>query len=180
MLARCRAVVRSIHDCGPTAATRDLIADFEQGSDVIDLSIKTNAAGTNGAFTFIGNNVPFTGAAGQLHAFWSAIGQVVEGDVNGDAKPDFSIELKDPTHAITLASTDFLSRAGRAAAMAAFAKSWRRENKSKDPSARRVRSNRACAGWPWVRFSPVPDTAKAPSKVHSSWPASRTIASRWL
>ena len=58
--------------------------------------------------------VPFTGAAGQLHAFWSAIGQVVEGDVNGDAKPDFSIELKDPTHAIILASTDFLSRAGRA------------------------------------------------------------------
>jgi Ca2+-binding RTX toxin-like protein len=99
-------------DSGITATTRDLVADFQQGSDKIDLSaidaIKTNAAGTNDAFTFIGTNTPFTGSAGQLHAFWSAIGQIIEGDVNGDAKADFSIEIKDPAHAITLASTDFV------------------------------------------------------------------------
>jgi hypothetical protein len=29
--------------------------------------------------------------AGELHAFRSAIGQIIEGDVNGDAKADFSI-----------------------------------------------------------------------------------------
>jgi hypothetical protein len=42
-----------------------------------------------------------------LHAFWSAIGQIIEGDVNGDKKADFSIEFKDPTHAITLSTSDF-------------------------------------------------------------------------
>jgi serralysin len=101
----------ALSDSGITAATRDLIVDFQQGIDRIDLSFidanTTNAAGSNDGFTFIGNNVPFTGIAGQLHAFWSAIGQIVEGDVTGDAKADFSIEIKDPTHAITLASTSF-------------------------------------------------------------------------
>jgi len=91
---------------------RDLVADFEQGIDHFDLSLidanTTNGAGTNDAFTFIGTNEPFVaGAAGQLHAFWSAIGQIIEGDVNGDAKADFSIELTDPLHAITLSNTDF-------------------------------------------------------------------------
>jgi hypothetical protein len=90
--------------------TRDLVADFEQGSDVIDLfaiDANTLVAGDN-PFTFIGTNTPFTGSAGQLHAFWTAIGQMVEGDVNGDKKADFSIEIADPTHAITLTSTSFV------------------------------------------------------------------------
>jgi hypothetical protein len=100
----------ALSDSGITTATRDLIADFEPGIDLIDLHLidanKTTAG--DDAFNFIGNNTPFAvGAAGQLHAFWTAIGQIVEGDVNGDAKPDFSIQLQDPTHAITLASTDF-------------------------------------------------------------------------
>jgi Ca2+-binding RTX toxin-like protein len=99
-------------DSGITAATRDLIADFQDGIDIIDLHFidanKTNAAGTKDAFTFIGTNVPFTGTAGQLHAFWSAIGQIIEGDVNGDAKADFSIEIADPTILITLTSADFI------------------------------------------------------------------------
>jgi Ca2+-binding RTX toxin-like protein len=102
----------ALSDSGITAATRDLIADFEPGIDHIHLSSidanTTNGVATNDAFTFIGTNTPFTGSAGQLHAFWSAIGQIIEGDVNGDAKADFSIEIADPTHAITLASTDFI------------------------------------------------------------------------
>jgi Ca2+-binding RTX toxin-like protein len=102
-------VYTALSDSGITASARDLIADFEQGIDHIDLSFidanKTNAAGTNDGFNFIGTNVPFTGTPGQLHAFWSAIGQIIEGDVNGDAKADFSIEIADPTHAITLSST---------------------------------------------------------------------------
>jgi Ca2+-binding RTX toxin-like protein len=104
-------VFTALSDSGITAPTRDLVADFEQGIDHIDLNLmdanKTNAAGTNDAFTFIGTNMPFTGVAGQLHAFWSAIGQIVEGDVNGDKKADFSIEIADPTHAITLSNTSF-------------------------------------------------------------------------
>jgi Peptidase M10 serralysin C terminal/RTX calcium-binding nonapeptide repeat (4 copies) len=100
----------SLSDSGVTAGTRDLIADFEQGSDTIDLSaIDANmTAAGNDPFTFIGTNTPFTGTPGQLHAFWSAIGQIIEGDVNGDKKADFSIEIADPTHAITLTSTSFV------------------------------------------------------------------------
>jgi hypothetical protein len=95
---------------GITAATRDLIADFQQGSDRIDLHLidANKTALGDDAFTFIGTNTPFTGTAGQLHAFWSAIGQIVEGDVNGDAKADFSIEIADPTHTITLTDTSFV------------------------------------------------------------------------
>jgi Ca2+-binding RTX toxin-like protein len=99
----------TLSDSGIAAATRDLIADFEQGSDKIDVHLidanKTTAG--DDAFTFIGNNAPFTGTPGQLHAFWNAIGQIVEGDVNGDKVPDFSIQLKDPTHAITLTGASF-------------------------------------------------------------------------
>jgi serralysin len=61
----------------------------------------TNGAGDN-AFNFIGTNKVFTGQAGELRAFWIATGQIVQGDVNGDAKADFSIGLIDPTHAIDL------------------------------------------------------------------------------
>ena len=57
-------------------------------------------------------NVLFSGVAGQLRSYWTASGHIIEGDVNGDAKADFSIELIDPTHAITLtgvgAGADFL------------------------------------------------------------------------
>jgi Ca2+-binding RTX toxin-like protein len=102
----------ALSDSGITAANRDVIADFQQGIDLISLGLidadNTNAAGTNDAFNFIGTNTPFTGTAGQLHAFWSAISQIIEGDVNGDAKADFSIEIADPTHAITLTSASFI------------------------------------------------------------------------
>jgi hypothetical protein len=102
----------ALSDSGITAATRDLIADFDSGSDQIDLQLidanKTTAA--DDAFDFIGTNPPtgFTGTPGQLLAFWSAIGQIIQGDVNGDAKPDFSIEIADPTHAITLTGANFV------------------------------------------------------------------------
>ena len=101
-----------LSDSGITAATRDLIADFESGVDKIDLSfIDANTLQTGDqAFNFIGPNVPFqlgTQFAGQLNAFWSAIGQIIQGDVNGDAKPDFSIEIADPAHAITLTGASF-------------------------------------------------------------------------
>jgi hypothetical protein len=36
-----------------------------------------------------------------------AAGYLIEGDVHGDGKADFSIEIVNPTHSITLTSADF-------------------------------------------------------------------------
>jgi hypothetical protein len=52
---------------------------------------------------------PITNAANQNAMITPVLtSQIIEGDVNGDAKEDFSIEIKDPTHAITLTSADFI------------------------------------------------------------------------
>ncbi len=101
----------STTDSGTTAATRDLIEDFENGFDQISLAnIDANSAtkGINDAFTYIGTNVTFTKTTGELRAYWTANGQIIEGDVNGDGRADFSIELFDPNHAIALDAGDFL------------------------------------------------------------------------
>ena len=50
----------------------------------------------------------FIGTPGQLRVYWNATGQIVEGDVNGDKKADFSIEVADPTHSIVLTGDDVL------------------------------------------------------------------------
>ena len=38
--------------------------------------------------------------AGELRAYWTASGQVIEGDVNGDGVADFSIKITDSDHLI--------------------------------------------------------------------------------
>ncbi len=96
-------------DSGVTAATRDVIKDFDASLDFIDLSqidADTTLA-TDQDFSFIGTNVNWGGIAGELRAYWTATGQIIEGDVNGDSKADFSIEILDATHAITLDAGDF-------------------------------------------------------------------------
>ena len=100
-----------------TKATRDLITDFQDGVDKINLS-KIDANTTNGpgddVFVYLNGDssiVPaakFDGIACELRSYWTAVGNIIEGDVNGDGKADFSIELVDPTHAITLDPTDFV------------------------------------------------------------------------
>ncbi len=102
----------AVADSGVTAATRDTITDFTGGAtgDIIDLSLidaKTTVVG-NDTFSFIGTNVNWGGVAGQLRAYWTASGQIIEGDVNGDKAADFSIALIDASHAIPLNSSDFL------------------------------------------------------------------------
>jgi Ca2+-binding RTX toxin-like protein len=97
----------SIKDSGTTAATRDFITDFTS-ADVIDLSgidANTKVAGDQ-AFTFLGTNVAFDGVAGRLVAHFSTAGQIIEGDVNGDKKADFSIEFSDPTHVYVLSGVN--------------------------------------------------------------------------
>jgi Ca2+-binding RTX toxin-like protein len=103
-------------DSGITRATRDIILGFEDGTDKIDLSAidanTTNGAAVNDSFTYINGDSSvtpgafFTEVAGQLRSYWSADGHIIEGDVNGDGKADFSIEIIDPTHsAIVLVDT---------------------------------------------------------------------------
>jgi Ca2+-binding RTX toxin-like protein len=106
---------QSLSDSGVTAATRDVITDFLSshapgvaiGGDFIDLSAIDAIPATKGVdddFTFIGVN-PWGHNAGELRYLWTANQTIVEADVNGDAKADFSIAL-DGHH--TLNTTDFI------------------------------------------------------------------------
>jgi Ca2+-binding RTX toxin-like protein len=104
-------VFNSTAESGNTAATRDVIVDFQNGADHIDLSgidARANTAG-NDAFAWRGNDVAFSGQAGELHAnhtfannSWTT---VVEMDTNGDRVADSQIELSG-YH--TMSSSDFI------------------------------------------------------------------------
>ena len=101
-----RFVYSSLDDSTVAASGRDIVEDFSlaQG-DRIDLSrIDANVnAGRNQAFTFIGTSA-FTGHAGQLDYSVVNGNAFVYGDVNGDGKADFSIEV---AHATSLVKADF-------------------------------------------------------------------------
>ena len=88
-----RFVYTALEQSGLGAANRDLITDFVNGTDRIDLSaIDANTlAVNNNAFTFIGTAV--FSAAGQLRYAAAGTNTVVEGDVNGDGTADFEIQL---------------------------------------------------------------------------------------
>jgi Ca2+-binding RTX toxin-like protein len=95
----------SLADSGLSGATRDVIADFTQGSDKIDLAtIDANSvAAGNQAFSFIGASA-FSGVAGQLRADSGATYVTVSADVNGDGTADFAIAI---TGVLTLTAFDF-------------------------------------------------------------------------
>ena len=85
-----------LRESGCTAATRDVITDFVRGTSItgddIDLSTldaNTHKAGNN-AFKFIGGQ-RFHHVAGEVHYRHVGTGVLVEGDVNGDGRADFSI-----------------------------------------------------------------------------------------
>lgn len=77
------------------AGGRDVITDFQRGSDKIDISLIDAKAGTaaNDAFTFIGT-AAFTKKAGELRFEKVGADSVVHADTNGDGAADFSIVLK--------------------------------------------------------------------------------------
>jgi Ca2+-binding RTX toxin-like protein len=104
----------AVLETGKTASTRDVIRDFVRNVDDIDLStIDANGtAAGNAAFKFLAaNGAAFTGVKGQLHWFQenpAGTGRdktIVEGDINGDRRADFQIEL---TGLITLSKGDFV------------------------------------------------------------------------
>ncbi len=101
-------------EMGRTALTRDIIRDFIHLRDDIDLStIDANgSAAGNAAFKLLAaKGAAFTGVKGQLH--WYQLNPagtlhdktIVEGDVNGDKRADFQIEL---TGLKTLTAADFI------------------------------------------------------------------------
>ena len=74
---------------------RDVIADFERGLDHIDLSTIDAVKGAGDqAFKWIGKK-DFTGTAGELHFVKKGGGLIVEGDIDGNGKADFQIQLLD-------------------------------------------------------------------------------------
>jgi serralysin len=86
-------VFQSALDSGTTAATRDVIADLD-GRDLIDLrGIDANGWDTTDqAFSLVGR---FTGHPAELWLQHSSAGvYVAHGDVTGDGKTDFSIEIR--------------------------------------------------------------------------------------
>jgi serralysin len=78
-----------ISDLGGT----DRINDFARGADKIDLrAIDAVAGGTDNAFTFIGDGA-FTNHAGELRTYVQGGANFLAGDVNGDGKADFLVNL---------------------------------------------------------------------------------------
>eukprot|EP01035_Chromulina_nebulosa_P060621 gene60621-biopygen43918 len=94
-----------------TTTARDIITDFSNGDgDKVDLlaidANTTNAANTNDVFHLIGTNVAWNASdPGALRVIWTALGEILEGDTNGDGKADFAIEFtNDAAHAINFST----------------------------------------------------------------------------
>jgi len=87
-------------------ALRDRIDGFRHKQDDIDLrTIDANTTvGGNQRFKFIGDD-SFNRVAGELHI--RSVGTItkIEGDVNGDGRADFTIDV---TGGVTLTAGDFL------------------------------------------------------------------------
>ncbi len=96
----------TLTDSGRTVSTRDVIVDFYRGVDDIDVSTIDARSGTRGneAFTFIGSQ-SFHHVRGELHFRDAGANVIVEGDVNGDGKADFSIMV---LNVPKLSSGDFI------------------------------------------------------------------------
>ncbi|MSR15150.1 MAG: calcium-binding protein [Gammaproteobacteria bacterium] len=94
-------------DSGLTKSTRDFIFDFTS-EDLIDLALidANTTIARDQAFTDVLRNIAFSGVAGQLHTYYTVTGHVLEGDVNGDGKADFAIDILDRTHALSFSATD--------------------------------------------------------------------------
>lgn len=77
----------------PGIANRDVIMDFEDGLDLINI----------GAFAvhFLGVNAAFNSTAGSFRVITNLQGWVVQVDTDGNNKADFAVEVRDITHAIS-------------------------------------------------------------------------------
>ena len=103
-----RYIYFQLSDSRVGADLRDIITDFEAGSDRIEIQRfdADTTQGGNQAFDFIGG-AGFSNTAGELRFFQSGGGNrtLIQGDVDGDANADFEIEL---TGLIALGASDFV------------------------------------------------------------------------
>lgn len=83
-----------VFDSGLAQADRDVITDFKSGKDLLDFSAMDANQTTEGdeAFVFLGTE-KFTGEAGELRYQVNNKVTVLAGDVDGDGKADFKIDL---------------------------------------------------------------------------------------
>lgn len=107
-------VFNSVAEMGKTPGTRDIITDFTQGQDKIDLhSINANGStGADTAFKFIAaENALFDHTKGVIawhledRAGTANDMTIIQGDINGDGVHDFEIQL---TGLIHLTAADFI------------------------------------------------------------------------
>jgi serralysin len=111
-----RVIVGETIDTAASLASADVITDFQQGADRIDLrgidayiNFSDPAARGDQAFNFIGTS-QFTGHAGELHdVFLGGAGNThaVQGDVDGDGSADFSILVQGLDPQAHLNASDF-------------------------------------------------------------------------
>lgn len=101
-----RFVVAAAAESGTGPKTRDVIVDFGTGGDKLDLHLM-DARGTVGGdqpFRFIHSN-EFTKHEGEVRFVATESLTIVSGDINGDGKADFRIELSGH-HVLT--ASDFI------------------------------------------------------------------------
>ncbi|OYW53152.1 MAG: hypothetical protein B7Y80_17460 [Hyphomicrobium sp. 32-62-53] len=98
----------AINETGNSASTRDLIMDFEQGQDRIDLSTidASSALSGNNTFIFRGAATSFgTARDGEIRYVQENGLTVIYGDTDGDTAPEFQIAL---TGQYSLTAGDFI------------------------------------------------------------------------
>lgn len=107
----------SIKDSGLTKATRDEIMDFNDLAtferidlNLIDADMRSTAPSDQSfSSTLLLGSGSFTvGQAGDLRIYQTATGWMIEGEVTGDAKADFSIAVRDVDHSIIWNEFNFI------------------------------------------------------------------------
>lgn len=99
-----RFVFASAGEIGIGAGSRDIVTDFQVGTDSLDLTFDANSRMASWQdFTWIGSKA-HTGSGGTLRYENRNGNTLVSGDVDGDGSPDFVIQL---TGTLTLSATDF-------------------------------------------------------------------------
>ncbi|MBK8008731.1 MAG: hypothetical protein IPK23_10085 [Rhizobiales bacterium] len=101
---------RFTSESGPKKAQRDTIFDFQDGVDLINLSLVDADSVTSGIqqFSYIGENIAFNSTAGALRVLTTASGYTVEADTNGDNRADFAIDVLNTAHTISWSGADFV------------------------------------------------------------------------